>query len=347
MSFTPPSTFPDSHPTNGNDGQWGTFTLTYLPSSSTSTEFYYGFDFGSGAASGHELYYSTTTGEWHDPSTNAEPHSLTSTNSSTRASNSGTVQNGDTIYCWNAQPGATSGVIMYEFTMAGLTSGGGSGGNQPLSNTPPIIQNVAFAKNGADDELTLTFDWDENGGDFSSFHIYKEKASDGSIVSVSHGVTGSSGNVSINSSDKAILGNLSSGDKLWIRNNPSYTNNVPDWPLDIVDGFGGIGSPYTHLFIDWSIDFVNGVRSVIAKYYGENTGFTYDHHLLSLGPTNQLGPEHSHTGSLITKSLPYITGSNEYRVQKALSDDGFGVTGWGQYGNDFRTRRRSRGRNFW
>merc|ERR1712072_1538966 len=148
-------------------------------------------------------------------------------------------------------------------------------------------------------------DWDENSGVFSSFHIFKKAASDGSITFAAYGVTGSSGSVSINSSHKAILGSVGDGDKFWIRNNPTYTNNIPNYPLDIVDGFGGIDSPFTHRYIYWSVVSLNGVRSVIAKYYGVYRFFCRSYNVCFWYNCKFTRCEHSHTGSEITKSMQY------------------------------------------
>lgn len=264
---------------------------------------------------------------------------------SSSAANPLTCQEGDDLVLYNAGNTVVAHITLPTFNKI---SGSGNAINTLSGNPNPVIANVSFTKNGADSELTLTFDWDENSGDFSSFHIFKKAASDGSITFAAYGVTGSSGSVSINSSHKAILGSVGDGDKFWIRNNPTYTNNIPNYPLDIVDGFGGIDSPFTHRYIYWSVVSLNGVRSVIAKYYGVNTGFSADHIMFAFGTTvNLQGVEHSHTGSEITKSMQYKTGSNRYYIQKAVTDDGSGVTGWEDYGSPFYSSSAKAFTNFW
>lgn len=297
------------------------------------------------------IWYDSTDQKWYDAPEpgGPEPIYIAGTNTfsvpSTGWDTTSTSANPQYVYVGNNTTGAN---FQMGFESPYYTASSGGGINTLSGNPNPTIVNVNFSKNGADNELTLTFDWDENMGDFSSFHIYKEKIDGTGVVSVSHGVTGSSGSVSLNSSDYAILGNVSDGDKFWIRNNPTYTNTEPDFPLDIVVGFGGIARPYTHVFIDWSVGYPNGVKSVIAKYYGVNTGFTHDHVMFAYGKTiNEQGVEHSYTGSLITQTMPYKAGSNRYYIQKAVSDDGSGVTGWEDYGSDFRTPIAKVFSNFW
>ena len=241
-----------------------------------------------------------------------------------------------------------SGAFMMTFAMAGWsgTSGGGQsgGGGAQTNSADPVITNVAFTKNAADNELTLTFDWDENQGTFNSFTIYKKKSSDGLTVSVNTGVSGTSGSVSLDSSDKAILGSVEDGDKFWIRNDPTYTGQVPDHPLDIVIGSGGIDLPYTHRYIDWSVEMVNGVRSVVGKFYGVDTGQTTDGRLEAFGPSiNQYGDFWNHDGTLQTITHVYKSGGNMYKLVRfdILNNADY------DYGNKFYTPKSKVFRNFW
>lgn len=256
------------------------------------------------------------------------PDSVSKVSFTSGGATSITVSSNDTVYLFNS--GSTQfGSFVWQ---SSWTSGGGSGG-QPLSNTDPVISNVVFSKMtnpASDSDVFITFDWDENDGTFSTYKVLKKRFSDGVILtSQSQGVSGSSNTgQTLYPVDTNILSNVADRDQLWLVSDDS--------PFHIVDGIGGNNSTYTHRLIDWSVGQVGGVKSVIAKFYGLNTGFTADHRI-EAGST--IGNTAVHNGSELTLSFQFKP-NTLYRIMKAT-----GSTTWEVYGQ-YKTGGKV-SRNFW
>lgn len=315
MSFTPPSTFPDSSG-GANAGQWGNFTLSHA--STSGTKYYYEWFSG-----GFEIYYDTATQKWHDPNTTNEPHSLSSTNSSTAGSDSGVVVNGDTIYCHDTSTGTSA--VLYQFTMSGgvnASSGGGGGG---FLSTNPKIENLTFTKT-SDSSVDVSFDWENIG----SYTITNSRA--GVPQTVSANLSGSSG-----TENGSVSLTCQEGDLLWIHGN--YNNNSLEHHPSI---YGSQSNPYVFRVVNFS---VSGTTLTATTFFSGSTGLNNDADFRVWDPDVQSWNRLdyiNYDGTLQTKTVtPFTRGHIYYVVDRSTGND---------YGMRYvapGTGRRTRGRTFW
>ena len=242
---------------------------------------------------------------------------------------------GDSQAVYTGPNGTPANVVTFDKVFIDVTSSGGGGGF--LSNQDPRFTNVAFTKT-EDDHVTLTFDFDEMDGALTNYVVHK-KALDGTQTNSSdQGISGSSGTHTKTGAQIPILDGLSDGDQLWIEHSQSPIHIVWD-----ADGYGGIDNPYVHKIVHWTVEPVSGQKSVVARFFGVDTGNSVDGYINALGPTiNQGQPSWTHDGNIITISLPY-KGNARYWISYLSGQYS------PQYGPDYNTPQSSSrvSHNFW
>ena len=214
---------------------------------------------------------------------------------------------GDNISLYDA-----NGNLSVQFTVPTFnksSSSGGGGGGGFLSTEDPRFTGVSFTKT-EDDHVTLEFDFDEMDGTLSNYVVHK-KAADGTETNSSdQGISGSSGTITRTGTHIPILDGLAEGDQLWIE----HSSN----PIHIVydnDGYGGIDNPYVHNLVDWSIETVNGQKSVVARFFGVDTGLSFDHAITTIGPNGNTQNPIVWDGTLQTVVSPYRANTT-YSIQR-------------------------------
>jgi len=269
-----------------------------------------------------DITLNTSTKVWSDGDT-GEPHEIT--NSSTWVSQSSTTTS-NLLYLWQ---GSSTLLGALEIPSWGRTGGGGF-----LSNEDPRFTNVSFTKT-EDDHVTLTFSYDEMDGTLTNFVVHKKTADGTETNSSDIGISGGSGTVTMTGAQIPILDGLADGDNLWIEHSQN--------PVHIVfDDYGGIDNPYIHKIVDWSVENVNGVKSVVARFFGVDTGYTIDHYLTAFGPN--LNPQPKNVvwdGTLKSESEIYKP-ATEYKILRES-----GTNQKPQYGSQFTTKGGKVFSNFW